>query len=53
MGIIEFNKIYSELVCENAPITDEHDKTVDPWEGVKPHVKGGFYEEYCQDKQLR
>lgn len=32
MAIIEFDKIYGELLCEDTPITDELDDAIDPWD---------------------
>ena len=50
MAIIEFDRIYSELLCEDAPITDESNDMIDPWDGVKPHAEGGFMRKYCSAK---
>lgn len=45
--IIEFDKIYKDLVCENVPLTTENGSLIDPWDGEKPHAKDGFAERYC------
>lgn len=49
MDIIKFDELYEELLCEDAPITTDDDKTVDPWDGVKPYAEDGFYVKYCTD----
>jgi len=48
--IIEFDKIYKDIVCENVPLTTENGSLVDPWDGEKPHAKGGFVERYCSSE---
>lgn len=52
MNIIQFDKIYSELICENVPTKSSRTKTVDPWDGEKPHAKDGFVEKYCLDNEV-
>lgn len=57
--IIEFDKVYKELICEEVPMKklrsiedrggyiNKNEKMCDPWDGEKPHAKDGFVEKYC------
>lgn len=55
--IIEFDKLYAELVCENVPkrqlklIEDMYSgnniSNIDPWDGEKPYAEDGFVVKYC------
>lgn len=56
--IIEFEKMYADLVCEDVPRTQLHspehdepheDDVVDPWDGTKPHAADGFVAKYCSE----
>lgn len=46
MAVIEFDKLFSELVCNDTPITKDIEIT-DPWDGEKPHAENGFVAKYC------
>lgn len=61
--IIEYDKMYVDLVCEDVPrvqlrspeARDRHsqeadgqDSPVDPWDGEKPYAEDGFVARYCQ-----
>ena len=50
MAVIEFDKLFSELVCNDAPITKDTEIT-DPWDGEKPYAKNGFVIKYCLDSK--
>ena len=50
MAVIEFDKLFSELVCDDAPITKDTEIT-DPWDGEKPHAENGFVVKYCLDSK--
>lgn len=47
MGIIEFDKIYKNLICNDIPKAEPKKTPIDPWDGEKPHAKNGFVEKYC------
>lgn len=49
--IIEFDKIFQELVCDDVPMSPEDTSICDPWDGKKPHADGGFVEKYCISRQ--
>lgn len=49
--IIEFDKIFQELICDNVPMSPEDTSIFDPWDGEKPHANGGFVEKYCISRQ--
>ncbi len=47
MAIIQFDKIYMDLICDDVPKVNPKKTLIDPWDGEKPHAEGGFVEKYC------
>ena len=47
MSIIEFDKNYKDLICDDAPKAEPKKTPIDPWDGEKPHAENGFVEKYC------
>lgn len=59
--IIEFNKKYKGLICEEVPrkqlksienrggYKKENRHSIDPWDGEKPYAEDGFYVKYCKE----
>ena len=47
MAVIQFDKIYKDLMCDDAPKAEPKKIPVDPWDGEKPHAENGFVEKYC------
>lgn len=52
--IIDFDRLYPELVCDDAPVTNDYRD--DPWDREKPHAEDGLRAKYCigeDDEGLR
>lgn len=59
--IVEYDKIYKGLVCEEVPrkqlksienrggYEKENNTVIDPWDGKKPYAEDGFYVKYCME----
>ena len=48
MKIIEFDKIYKNLICNDISKAEPKKTPIDPWDGEKPHAKDGFVEKCCK-----
>lgn len=51
--IIEFDKMYAELICDDVPMKEyEYGSNKDHWDGEKSYSDDGFIVNYCMDKTV-